>query len=328
MSDGYLYPDFTGGLSADGRSSEVKSAADSTSGHYVISAEDAKVVDIAIKLQRPLLVEGEAGCGKTQLAYAIASQLGLEGPIRIQVKSTSQAKDLFYRFDALGRLQDSQNVIHREKAQWVYKYISLEPFGEAIRSGQKCVVLIDEIDKADIDFPNDLLDVLDENHFQVDDLPASEETAARADIGYGRQVSSPSAVKPIVVITSNQEKSLPEAFLRRCIFLELSFPADSAVLNQIVGINLKKRGVDNISESLIASAVKSFLNIREGADRHNAQKKPATAELIDWVHALHWRGNADGAVQGITPPYWRLLFKCAQDIRQHQRLAETETLKE
>jgi hypothetical protein len=137
---------------------------------YVASPDAAEMVNIAIALERPILVEGEAGCGKTLLARAISTELGLGVPISISVKSTSRAKDLLYRFDALRRLQHSP-VADREKARNIYPYVFLQPFGAAIRGGKPCVVLVDEIDKADIDFPNDLLDVLGEFQFDIEELP-------------------------------------------------------------------------------------------------------------------------------------------------------------
>ena len=205
---------------------------------YIASPQTAEIVNLAIHLGRPLLVEGEAGCGKTRLAGAIAEELRLGEVIAVTVKSTSQAKDLLYRFDALRRLQDAQDRTNT-KAHHIHPYISLEPLGRAIQQGLPGVVLIDEVDKADIDFPNDLLDVLDRFEFDIEDLPADESAACMAQRGFGRHVSGPPAgTRPIVLITSNREKQLPEPFLRRCLYVQLDFPSDPAMLAEIVRKNL------------------------------------------------------------------------------------------
>jgi hypothetical protein len=205
------------------------------------------------------------------------------------VKSTSQAKDLLYRFDALRRLQDAQDPTNSD-ARWVYPYIELEPLGHAIREGQPCVVLIDEVDKADIDFPNDLLDVLDRFEFDIEDLPRSEDEACacRPGLRPPRDRRPRAACKPIVIITSNREKQLPEPFLRRCLYVQLDFPADPAMLADIVRKNLDAR-LDQIGDELIAGAVERFCRIRERGRELGMQKLPATSELVDWVRVLHWQ---------------------------------------
>ena len=225
MPDTPAYADFTGKRSA----------------HYVAAPHTATIVNLAIRLGRPLLVEGEAGCGKTRLASAIAEELGV-GLTVMTVKSTSQAKDLLYRFDALRRLQDAQDPANTSARQ-VFPYIELEPLGHAIREGQPQVVLIDEVDKADIDFPNDLLDVLDRFEFDIEDLPRTEDDACRAARGHGRHVAGPEGgVRPIVLITSNREKQLPEPFLRRCLYVQLDFPAnDPAMLAEAAAVRLSKQ---------------------------------------------------------------------------------------
>ena len=279
----------------------------------------ADMVNLAIMLNRPLLVEGEAGCGKTQLARSIAAELRLGDPISLRIKSTSQANELLYHFDALRRLQEAQNPLLADRARFVYPYISLQPLGLAIQRGEPCVVLIDEIDKADIDFPNDLLDVLDEFAFDIEDLPAAESDACGATLGFWRRVKSATGTKPIVVITSNREKQLPEPFLRRCLFLELPFPEEPRLLAEIVRKNLGA-GVDKLPKKLIEAAVASFLDVRKKAIEAGAtQKRPATSELIDWVRILHWRdkkpdevGSGDG-----RPPYYETLFKVASDLRKY-----------
>ena len=180
-----------------------------------------------------MLVEGEPGCGKTMLAYSVAAELELKPLIKISVKSTSQARDLLYRLDTLRRLQDAQDRKNK-RAQFLYPYLFLGPLGAAIHKKQRCVVLIDEIDKADIDFPNDLLDVLDTFTFQIPDLPAEEEDQCRKKKGFGREVTAHPEARPFIVITSNREKRLPEPFLRRCLYVHLNFPRDEEVLSDIV----------------------------------------------------------------------------------------------
>ena len=234
---------------------------------YVMPPEVAEIVNLAIHLSRPLLVEGEAGCGKTSLAKAIAEGLGLADTdvVSATVKSTSQAKDLLYRFDALRRLQDAQDP-QNEKARNVYPYIHLQPLGKAIASGKRCVVLIDEIDKADIDFPNDLLDVLDRFQFETEDLPDEESNDCKKEKGFGRQVKAqPGGVRPIVLITSNREKPLPEPLLRRCLYLQLTFPTDPALLEKIVQRNLSRTG-EQIQDSLLHHAVQEFIAVRERSE--------------------------------------------------------------
>lgn len=319
MNEVKAYEEFTGkALEPDTRS-------------YVISEEKAKIIDFAIKLGRPLLVEGEAGCGKTRLADAIADELELGKPLIIPIRSNSRANDLLYRYDALSRLQESQIESKQSNAKWAHNYVHLEPLGEAIREGKPCVILIDEVDKGDMDFPNDLLHVLDRFEFIIDEIPASESEQAMQHRQFGHTVSAPPlGLRPIVIFTSNREKSLPKPFLRRCIYLELTFPEDPKMLAEIVAINLRDRAcgkgsnaniLKNLSQGLIDKAVVSFLEIRELAAKNNTLKKPATAELIDWVHALHWHPEQESEVKSLTPPYWKLLFRSAEDIEVHEDTA-------
>lgn len=300
---------------------------------YVIPPDKAKIVDFAIQLGRPLLVEGEAGCGKTRLADAIASELGLDAPIVLPVRSTSRANDLLYHFDALRRLQDSQIPERRSEAARAYRYVRLEPLGRAIFEGRPCVILIDEIDKGDVDFPNDLLHVLDRFEFVIDEISDSESAQAVGDIGFGQYVSNTTGVKPIVVFTSNREKQLPKPFLRRCLYLELTFPDDPEELAEIVEINLRKSGGDaavrrdrpfleDVSRQLIDKAVQSFLKIRAAAEQNSAHKKPATAELLDWIHVLHWNRDRQDEIEGLQPPYWQMLFSSSIDIETHANRTE------
>ncbi len=285
---------------------------------YIAAPQTAEIINLAIHLGRPLLVEGEAGCGKTRLAGAIAEELGLGEVIAVTVKSTSQAKDLLYRFDALRRLQDAQDRTNT-RAHHIHPYISLEPLGRAIQQGRPGVVLIDEVDKADIDFPNDLLDVLDRFEFDIEDLPVDENAACMAERGFGRHVSGPpGGTRPIVLITSNREKQLPEPFLRRCLYVQLDFPTDPAMLAEIVRRNLATQ-VDALSDTLIAGAVARFCEIRQRAHDLKLQKLPATSELVDWVRVLHWKGRRaeDIRPDELAASDQALLFKIRDDIRRY-----------
>ena len=293
---------------------------------YLTTGEIADIVNLAIRLQRPLLVEGEAGCGKTLLAWSIAHELGLPEPVVIPVKSTSQARDLLYRFDALRRLQDAQRHDDEAlaRARHVYPYIDLQPLGQAILQGGPSVILIDEVDKADIDFPNDLLDVLGQFTFEVDSLPAEESELCRAAKGFGRSVRiPPDRPRPVVVVTSNREKQLPEPFLRRCLYIELKFPKDAATLEQIIGKNLEIEG-PALTGELVRASVAAFLGVRTRAEEQPMQKLPATSELVDWVKVLHWQGHAPDAIAaaGARPPYWRILFKTMQDLAAYESATE------
>jgi MoxR-like ATPase len=258
-----------------------------------------------------LLVEGEPGCGKTRLAYAIAEELGVGVPIKISVKSTSNAKDMLYRVDTLARLRDAQRP-KESRSKHLYPYLSLGPLGEAILAERRRVVLLDEIDKADIDFPNDVLDVLEGYEFQIDELPASEERACRALHKFGRTVSSGERPKPIIVITSNREKRLPEPFLRRCLYVQLRFPQSVEELREIVARNLGTLD-DRPGPELLSAAARAFKRIREASIKNDAQKPPGTSELIDWVRILHWDKTDPRVLEASLPPRWKMLFKTQGD---------------
>ena len=229
---------------------------------YVASAELMMTVNIAVALQKPLLIKGEPGTGKTMLAQAVADALG-KRLIIWNVKSTTKAQDGLYVYDVVQRLYDSQ--FGGQGVDDIAKYIKLGKLGEAFSSDEQVVLLIDEIDKADLEFPNDLLWELDKMEFYI---PETGETIKAKH-------------RPIVIITSNAEKELPSAFLRRCIFHYISFP-DRAQMEEIVRVHF-----DQLDESLLQQTLEAFYRIREMDD---IEKKPSTSELVDWIHALMLSG--------------------------------------
>jgi len=290
---------------------------------YRASPAVAKIVNLAISLKRPMLVEGEPGCGKTTLAASIAAEKKLGDVIKISVKSTSRAQDLLYRINALRRLQDAQNP-QNTQAQFVYPYLSLGPLGEVIHAKARRVLLIDEIDKADIDFPNDLLEVLDKFTFQIDDLPIEEDSLCQAGRGFGRTVVGNLDAPPIVVITSNREKRLPEPFLRRCLYVRVRFPETVDELQDIIRKNTRLT-VAELGDMVLNAAVVSFMRVRQLASG-NTQKPPTTSELIDWVRILHWDGVSAETLQANPerPPNWGTLFKTAADLDTYDALSRAK----
>jgi len=282
----------------------------------------AEIINLAIALRRPILIEGEPGCGKTRLAYAIDEELLLDQPIRIVVKSTHQAKDLLYRYNALRRLQDAQKA-GNELAQHAWPYITLELLGKAIHQRKRCVVLIDEIDKADIDFPNDLLEVLDNLSFEIDDLPEAEHVQCLEQNGFGRTVAGDWQAFPIVIITSNREKQLPDPFVRRCLYLHLCFPETAEELQDIAERNLEVDGV-SFNKAVVAAAVEAFREIRKASIQGEIRRPPSTSEMIDWIKILHWTGQSpdDLRRKSLLPPYWQTLFKNQHDLEAYPASAE------
>lgn len=232
---------------------------------YIASQPLTDAVNVALTLGQPLLLTGEPGTGKTQLANSIAYQLGLP-LLKFYTKTTSTARDLFYRYDSLRHFHDAQL---KEKAKIdTNDYIELNALGQAIiNSGDmRSVVLIDEIDKAPRDFPNDVLYELENMAFQI------RET--------GKSFSTKEANRPIVIITSNSEKNLPAAFLRRCIFYHIPFP-DAALLKQIV--NSRVTLSESFRKEMLDAAIAHFEDLRT----KKLRKKPATAELLSWIHVLN-----------------------------------------
>jgi len=251
---------------------------------YVASPELLSSVNIAMALKKPLLVKGEPGTGKTMLAQAVAEALGMELLIW-SIKSTTKAQDGLYVYDTVQRLYDSQ---FGADVSDIGKYIKLGKLGEAFRHETQCVLLIDEIDKADIEFPNDLLWELDRMEFYI---PETKETVK-------------AAVRPLVIITSNAEKELPDAFLRRCIFHYIDFP-DAEMMEKIVRVHF-----DDLDDKLLRQALESFYAVRA---LRGLQKKPSTSELIDWVQALQIGGIDPKRIEK-EMPFAGVLLKKNEDL--------------
>ncbi len=252
-----------------------------------IASEDLKhAVNVAVALARPLLVRGEPGTGKTLLAENLALSLGLP-LIRWHVKSTTKAKDGLYVYDTVARLHDSR-FGEASNVRDIAKYIKLGPLGEALDAPSRVVLLIDEIDKADLEFPNDLLHELDAMKFRIDET--------------GREVSAKQ--RPIVIITSNNEKELPDAFLRRCVFHYIQFP-NRELMAEIVRVHHP-----DITDKVLDNALEVFFGLRATA---KLRKKPSTSELVDWILALK-KANVDLSRVSGGIPFLGTLLKTEQDV--------------
>lgn len=252
---------------------------------YVISKDLRDNVNVSIALQRPLIVKGEPGTGKTLLAHAIAKGLG-KNFIIWNIKSTTKAQEGLYVYDTVQRLNDAR--FGDSDISDIKKYIKLGKLGEAFSADDQVVLLIDEIDKADIEFPNDLLNELDEMSFYI---PETKETIKAKN-------------RPIMIITSNSEKELPDPFLRRCIFHYIEFP-DQELMEQIVHVHFPE-----IEKKLLREALKKFYWIREF---DMLRKKPSTSELIDWLQALQIGGIPAKTIEKEIP-FLGTLLKKQEDI--------------
>jgi MoxR-like ATPase len=252
---------------------------------YLTSTGLEAAVNCALALERPLLVRGEPGTGKTMLAESIAGALGVP-MIHWPVKSTTRAQDGLYVYDTVARLYDSR--FGDGDVKDIKRYIRLGPLGQAFAAKDRHVLLIDEVDKADLEFPNDLLHELDRMRFYISET----------------QEEIVSAVRPIVIITSNAEKELPDAFLRRCVFHFIEFP-DRELMSRIVRVHHP-----DLETKLLEKTLHAFYALR---DEHGLRKKPSTSELIDWIAALRRAGLSTTALdEGL--PFLGVLLKREQDL--------------
>lgn len=265
---------------------------------YVATEDLQMAVNAAITLQRPLLIKGEPGTGKTMLAEEMAEGLGMK-LITWHIKSTTKAQQGLYEYDAVSRLRDSQ--LGDEKVKDIGNYIVKGKLWEAFEADEQVVLLIDEIDKADIEFPNDLLLELDRMEFFV----------------YETQKLVKARKRPIVVITSNNEKELPDAFLRRCFFHYISFP-DHDTMKDIVDVHFP-----NVQQDIVRDALEVFFDVRKVP---GLKKKPSTSELVDWLKLLMADELSAKLLQekdsaSALPPLYGALVKNEQDVHLLQKLA-------
>ncbi|MDA9711757.1 MoxR family ATPase [Luminiphilus sp.] len=265
---------------------------------YVATDDLRMAVDASVALQRPLLIKGEPGTGKTMLAEEVAAGLGKE-LIQWHIKSTTKAQQGLYEYDAVSRLRDSQ--LGDGKVEDIGQYIKRGKLWEAFTAEEQVVLLIDEVDKADIEFPNDLLVELDRMEFFV--YETGETIKAKH--------------RPIIVITSNNEKELPDAFLRRCFFHFINFP-DKETMKDIIAVHYP-----GIQKSLVQEALEVFFELR---DIPGLKKKPSTSELIDWLKLLMADDMPDEVLKNrdhskAIPPLYGALLKNEQDVQLLERLA-------
>jgi MoxR-like ATPase len=255
---------------------------------YVLDEELARIVNITMALEMPLLLKGEPGTGKTMLAHAIAEALHMK-LIVLNVKSSMKLIDALYQYDTLTRLNDSRFGDSKRNVSNIEEYIRMGKIGQAFVSDERVVLLIDEIDKADTDFQDDMLDVLDQMEFDIIEIDKTIQAKCR----------------PIIVITSNAKKDLSDPFLGRCNFHHIAFP-ETDMMRQIVQVHFP-----DIDRDLLDSALRTFYRLRE---IRGIEKKPATRELINWIRAL--RSDPDFRVKELTKgdvPYLGVLFKKSPD---------------
>ena len=264
---------------------------------YIATGDLTMAVNAAVTLERPILVKGEPGTGKTQLAIEVASALGK--PLHEwHIKSTTKAQQGLYEYDAVARLRDSQ--LGDDRVHDIANYIVRGKIWEAFESEEQPVLLIDEIDKADIEFPNDLLRELDRMEFYV----------------YETKRLIKAKHRPIIVITSNNEKELPDAFLRRCFFHYIKFP-DKDTMTEIIDVHFP-----NLKKDLLAEALNAFYKVR---DVRGLKKKPSTSELLDWIKLLLAEDISPEALRGegnrsAIPPLYGALLKNEQDVHLFEQL--------
>ena len=264
---------------------------------YVATPDLMLAVNAAITLQRPLLIKGEPGTGKTMLAEEVAGALGIP-LLQWHIKSTTKAQQGLYEYDAVSRLRDSQ--LGDEKVKDISNYIVKGVLWQAFEQGKPSVILIDEVDKADIEFPNDLLRELDRMEFYV----------------YETRQTIRAAVRPLVIITSNNEKELPDAFLRRCFFHYIKFP-DKETMGRIVDVHFPK-----LKQNLLREAMEVFFELREVP---GMKKKPSTSELLDWLKLLVAEDIPPEVLRSkdrktVVPPLAGALLKNEQDVHLFERL--------
>ncbi|NWF91918.1 MAG: MoxR family ATPase [Syntrophaceae bacterium] len=275
---------------------EIRSRRFTGASRYVLDDELAKIVNVSIALEMPLLLKGEPGTGKTMLAHAIAEAFGMR-LIVLNVKSNMKLVDALYQYDTLTRLNDSRFGDSKRDVSNIEEYIRMGKIGQAFVSDERVVLLIDEIDKADTDFQDDMLDVLDQMEFDIIEIDKTIRAKHR----------------PVIVITSNAKKDLSDPFLGRCNFHHIAFPGPD-MMRKIVEVHFP-----DISKDLLESAVQTFYRLRE---IRGVEKKPATRELINWIRAL--RLDPDFKVKDLIKgevPYLGVLFKKSPDYVVAQNAA-------
>ncbi|MGD8948553.1 MAG: MoxR family ATPase [Desulfobacterales bacterium] len=268
---------------------------------YVLDEELAKIVNISMALEMPLLIKGEPGTGKTMLAHAIAESLKMP-LIVLNVKSSMKLIDALYQYDTLTRLNDSRFGDSNRDVSNIEDYIKMGKIGQAFTSNVRTVLLIDEIDKADTDFQDDMLDVLDQMEFDIIEIDKT----------------IPAIFRPVIIITSNAKKDLSDPFLGRCNFHHIAFP-EPDMMRQIISVHFP-----NIDTELMENAIDAFYRMRK---LDAIEKKPATRELINWIRAL--KTDTDFKPQKLSKdylPYLGVLFKKSQDYRRAQVSVTRERL--